>query len=287
MVMMTAGSPHWYSKNISASHYSSPAVVPVGPGGQMEIVDGFPDGTVQGWSDDGTHLWTFNTGAGAVQASPLIVDLNGDGLLDIVTANTVGNVWAFTPALNNKVIFNKKTGDGVHEPGDFATPAVADINKDGKLDVIETSWDHHIHVWSGKGTHKELPGFPVFLQDTSWSSPAVADIDGDGWPEIAFGYDCAGVAGQNCHPHPRRLRRRPAARRQVGEGLAEVPAPGDLVQPGDRRPVRQRQEGDRRRQRRHAEHQRPYALRPHLQRQVHQGLPGPAERGDHLVALRR
>ncbi|BEP15197.1 hypothetical protein acdb102_35080 [Acidothermaceae bacterium B102] len=200
LVMMTAGSPHWYSKNISASHYSSPAVVPVGPGGQLEIIDGFPDGTVQAWSTDGTHLWTFNTGAGAVQASPLVVDLNGDGHLDIVTANTAGNVWAFTPSLNNKVIFKKKTGDGVHEPGDFATPAVADINKDGKLDVIETSWDHHIHVWSGKGTHKELPGFPVFLQDTSWSSPAVADIDGDGWPEIAFGYDCAGVAGQNCHP---------------------------------------------------------------------------------------
>ena len=200
MVMTTAGSPHWYSKNIVASHYSSPAIAAVGPKGRVEVVDGFPDGTVQGWSTSGAHLWTFNTGAGAVQASPLVVDLNGDGRLDVVTANTAGNVWAFTPSLNNKVIFKKKTGDGVHQPGDFATPAVADINKDGKLDVVETSWDHHIHVWSGKGSHKELPGFPVFLQDTAWSSPAVADIDGDGWPEIAFGYDCAGVAGQNCHP---------------------------------------------------------------------------------------
>jgi hypothetical protein len=202
MVLQTAGFTSWYSKNITADTSSSPAVAALGPGGQVEVVDGFPDGTVQGWSTDGTHLWTFNTGHGAVQASPTIVDLNGDGRLDVVTANTAGNVWAFTPSLGNKVIFHKNTGDGVHEPGDFATPAVADINKDGKLDVIETSWDHHIHVWSGKGTHKELPGFPVFLQDTSWSSPAVADIDGDGWPEIVFGYDCAGVAGQNCHPHP-------------------------------------------------------------------------------------
>ncbi|MDX6246231.1 MAG: hypothetical protein QOE76_3954, partial [Frankiales bacterium] len=166
MVLDTVGSPHWYSANITASHYSSPAVSPVGPNGQVEIIDGFPDGTVQGWSTDGAHLWTFNTGAGAVQASPVVVDLNGDGRLDVITANTAGNVWGFTPSLGNKVIFKKKTGDGVHEPGDFATPAVADINKDGKLDVIETSWDHHIHVWSGKGTHKELPGFPVFLQDT-------------------------------------------------------------------------------------------------------------------------
>ena len=201
MVLQTAGFSSWYSKSITADTSSSPAVAAVGPGGQVEVIDGFPDGTVQAWSTDGTHLWTFTTGHGAVQASPTIVDLNGDGRLDVVTANTAGNVWAFTPSLGNKVIFHKNTGDGVHEPGDFATPAVADINKDGHLDVIESSWDHHLHVWSGAGTHKELPGFPVFLQDTSWSSPAVADLDGDGWPEIVFGYDCQGVAGQNCHPH--------------------------------------------------------------------------------------
>ncbi|MDX6211558.1 MAG: hypothetical protein QOF82_645 [Frankiales bacterium] len=202
MVLQTAGSPHWYSKNITASQYSSPAVAAVGPKGAQEIVVGFPDGTVQGWALNGAHLWTFKTGAGAVTASPVIVDLNKDGHLDVITANTAGNVWGFTPSLGNKVIFHKNTGDGVHEPGDFATPAVADINKDGKLDVVETSWDHHIHVWSGAGTHKELPGFPVFLKDTVWSSPAVADIDGDGWPEIAFGYDCAGVKGQDCYKHP-------------------------------------------------------------------------------------
>jgi hypothetical protein len=202
LVLKTAGSTAWYSKSITAADASSPAVGKLGHGGALEIVAGFPDGTVQGWDPHGRRLWTFKTGRGAVQASPVIVDLNKDGHLDVLTANTAGQVWAFTPSLNNKVIFHKTTGDGVHEPGDFATPAVADINKDGKLDVIETSWDHHIHVWSGAGSHKELPGFPVFLQDTSWSSPAVADIDGDGWPEIVFGYDCAGVKGQNCHPHP-------------------------------------------------------------------------------------
>ncbi len=202
MVLTTAGSPAWYSQTITAAHSSAPAVARLGNNRAVEIVDGFPDGTVQGWSTSGRHLWTFRTGAGAVQASPVVVDLNRDGHLDVVTANTAGNIWAFTPSLHNKVIFHKNTGDGVHSPGDFATPVVADINRDGKLDVVETSWDHHIHVWSGKGSHAELPGFPVFLQDTSWSSPAVADIDGDGWAEIAFGFDCAGVPGQPCNPHP-------------------------------------------------------------------------------------
>jgi hypothetical protein len=201
-VLRTAGSSNWYAKSITAAAASSPAVARLGNRGALEIVAGFPDGTVQGWSATGVHLWTFQTGPGAVQASPVVVDLNKDGHLDVLTANTAGNVWAFTPSLGNRVIFHKNTGDGVHNPGDYATPAVADLNRDGRLDVVETSWDHHLHAWSGTGSHEELPGFPVFLKDTSWSSPAIADIDGDGWPEIAFGYDCAGVPGQDCNGHP-------------------------------------------------------------------------------------
>jgi hypothetical protein len=46
-----------------------------------------------------------------------------------------------------------------------------------------------------------LPGFPVHLQDSSWSSPVVADLDKDGWPEIVFGYDCDGAPGQRCYPN--------------------------------------------------------------------------------------
>ena len=48
------------------------------------------------------HLWTFNTGHGAVQASPLIVDLNKDGHLDVITADTRGDVWGFTPSLKQQ-----------------------------------------------------------------------------------------------------------------------------------------------------------------------------------------
>lgn len=201
-VLKTAGSASWYAKQITAQDASSPMVAKLGRRGALEVVAGFPDGTVQGWSATGHHVWTFETGSGAVQASPVAVDFNRDGHLDVVTANTHGDVWIFTPSLGNRVLFHKRTGDGVHNPGDFATPAVADVNRDGRLDVVETSWDHHLHVWSGAGSHRELPGFPVFLKDTSWSSPAVADIDRDGWPEIVFGYDCAGVPGQDCNGHP-------------------------------------------------------------------------------------
>lgn len=193
----------YYSRSVTGEHFSSPAVGDLLNNGQQEIVAGFPDGNLV-FFDSSLHvLWTFYTGPGAILASPVIADVNNDGWPDVVVANTHGDVWAVTLALHRGV-FHAVTGDGVHPPGDFATPVVADIDRDGVPDIIETSWDHHLHAWSTKwdaarGRFDELPGFPVFLQDTSFSSPVVADIDHDGWPEIIFGYDCAGVPGQNCY----------------------------------------------------------------------------------------
>lgn len=189
---------HWYSQNITSEHFSSPTIGDLGGDGVMDIVAGFPDGTVQVWRTDTGKRWlSVKVGNGAVQASPTLVDLLGNGRLDVLTADTAGDVVAFDAT--GKVIFRTKTGDGVHQPGNFASPVAADINRDGRLDVVLPSWDHHLHVWDVR-SGRELPGFPVFLGDTSWSTPTVTDLDKDGWPEIIFGYDCDGVQGQPCYP---------------------------------------------------------------------------------------
>jgi hypothetical protein len=64
----------------------------------------------------------------------------------------------------------------------FATPALADIDGDGKINVIAGSGGYFIHAWDVDG--KEAPGFPKFTGGWVLATPAVGDLDGDGKLEL-------------------------------------------------------------------------------------------------------
>ncbi len=197
-----------YSTSITSEQFSSPAVVGINSNNATQVVAGFPNGHVYIWSAaTGARWFDRYIGPGAILGSPTIADLNGDGQPDITVADTAGDIVGFT--FTNKTIFKAHTGDGVHQPGNFATTVVADVNNDGTLDIVQTSWDHYVHVYDGRYLNttrstRELPGYPVFVRDTIWSSPVVADLNKDGHSDIVFGYDCDGVQGQVCYqssPH--------------------------------------------------------------------------------------
>ena len=125
-------------------------------------------------------LWV---GPYAVQGSPALVDWDLNGVLDIVASSTgIGTGHIFVWRGNGTTLLHLTTGAGV-----FATPAIGDIDHDGLPDIVASSWDQHVYAWNHIGAI--LPGWPRFIYDTSWSSPALADLDGDGWLEIIVGAD--------------------------------------------------------------------------------------------------
>lgn len=67
----------------------------------------------------------------------------------------------------------------------YATPLVADINSDGKLEIVVPSFVHYLEVLEGSDGDK-MPGWPAFHQSTVHSSPLLYDIDKDGVREIAL-----------------------------------------------------------------------------------------------------
>ncbi|KAI0504204.1 hypothetical protein KFK09_015154 [Dendrobium nobile] len=67
----------------------------------------------------------------------------------------------------------------------YATPLIADINSDGKLEVVVPSFVHYLEVLEGSDGDK-LPGWPAFHQSMVHSSPLLFDIDKDGTREIAL-----------------------------------------------------------------------------------------------------
>jgi hypothetical protein len=84
----------------------------------------------------------------------------------------------------------------------YGTPALADMNGDGRPEVIVGMRDKKLHVFNPVNW-QELPGFPFTTNGNAGaggeitSSPAVGDIDNDGQPEIVFGCSDARVYALN------------------------------------------------------------------------------------------
>ncbi|XP_050114709.1 protein DEFECTIVE IN EXINE FORMATION 1-like isoform X2 [Malus sylvestris] len=67
----------------------------------------------------------------------------------------------------------------------YATPLIADINSDGKLEIVVSSFVHYLEVLEGADGDKH-PGWPAFHQSTVHASPLLHDIDKDGVREITL-----------------------------------------------------------------------------------------------------
>lgn len=128
-------------------------------------------------------LKTFPLGAGASGAVWIEAgDFNGDGLLDLVTANRTSN--------NLSVLLND--GRGGFLPARVSLPtgsqpksvAVGDFNHDGKLDAVTANFGSgtmSVFFGNGDGTFQPAIEFPIGIQT---QSVAVGDLNNDGLPDI-------------------------------------------------------------------------------------------------------
>jgi hypothetical protein len=174
---------------------SSPAIGDVTGDGVPNIVSGSMDGALTVLdARTGAAVRSFMVQSGAaIQAAPTLVDITGDGVLDVVVG-TVRNVpgqsrvraYDLTRGGQRLVFDQGDTGVG-GKSGFFGAPTAGDITGDGRLEIVATGLDHHLHAWRLDGTR--VPGFPVHTYDTSLSSPALADVTRNGAKEIVFGSD--------------------------------------------------------------------------------------------------
>lgn len=115
-----------------------------------------------------------------------VADTNGDGIPDLVGGN--GGYVQVLPG----------RGDGTFRPGPGISTVVgggsfvlADFNRDGRVDVIETGFigggvrQYGIAVCLGNGDGTFQAGLFYQVNDSEMGYPIVDDFNGDGIPDVA------------------------------------------------------------------------------------------------------
>ena len=193
---------------------------PIDLQGQGGVSFSFPAAADLGLSNDGTKSIVFGTVQGElwvirkaddgvwgvapgfpvqvgtfIGSSPAVGDLTGDGVADVVVGHgdpaTAGPGGVKAYRANGTLLWQVASQDTLVGQGPdpvLGTPAIGDIDNDGKNEVIWGAFDHRLYVVDGASGALETE-WPKNLRDTIWSSPALHDLDGDGQLDIVIGRD--------------------------------------------------------------------------------------------------
>jgi hypothetical protein len=154
-----------------------------------------------------TQIWGPDEGIGYAKQYLLnmnIADLNSDGLDDVVVCKNNKGIITFDVYPQNKDgSFGPEPSQSFKDQWDWRSwVSLADINKDGKVDVIKNTWLQE--PWFLPGTYSgkvivriflseadgAIPDKPTFVfRKNDWtSSIPIVDLDGDGFQDIVLGY---------------------------------------------------------------------------------------------------
>jgi WD40 repeat protein len=191
-------------------------------------------GWLTAWTLDGALLSGFPlTLTMDSDSSPALADFDGDGQTWIIFGDDAGALHVVDTSGRARAGFPVQTL-GVtsgptptpHPPGGNvhsieASPAVADLDGDGRLEIAVGSWDGRMYLWDDAG--EPLPGWPVQTGDQIISSAALVDLNGDDRLDIIVGSKDGHLYGWTVEAQPL-----PGFPYDLGDHVFSSPWVGDL-----------------------------------------------------------
>ena len=193
--------------SVNAGNYISPALIDLDGDGDLDLIAGRDRGTIAYLENTGTSTNpVFTERSGALNpldsvnvgtfSSPALADFDDDGDPDLIVGNKDGNIAYFeNTGTATTASFTQRTStnnplDGV-DVGISSSPELTDLDGDGDVDLVVWGWYGAITYFENTGAatapvFTEFTGadMPLDIIAAFYAPPALADLDGDGDPDI-------------------------------------------------------------------------------------------------------